>query len=217
MCSHMLLMFTTVDLEQVAASLIVCSVSFNETWNQLNKPNNPCVQQVLPKGSNSTNCPLLDSYYNGFNMWGVIGSRRIIWDGNYYIFLLSVITASMVAQVVLSLLGRRWESLRAIMLPVILAAPAQILFSGTANFNTFLAIALVFYWIAHTRFRGWTMRWQYLLGAAVTGGTAFASGMVLLFINEIHPEWWGSASDDHCPLATCPTAPGISVEGCVWH
>jgi hypothetical protein len=26
-------------------------------------------------------------------------------------------------------------------------------------------------------------------------------------------KWWGTELD-HCPLATCPTAPGIMVDGC---
>uniref|UniRef100_A0A166H0U4 Uncharacterized protein n=1 Tax=Daucus carota subsp. sativus TaxID=79200 RepID=A0A166H0U4_DAUCS len=29
----------------------------------------------------------------------------------------------------------------------------------------------------------------------------------------INLKWWGTELD-HCPLATCPTAPGISVPGC---
>ncbi|KAL3614821.1 hypothetical protein CASFOL_040482 [Castilleja foliolosa] len=26
--------------------------------------------------------------------------------------------------------------------------------------------------------------------------------------------WWGLDTDDHCPLATCPTDPGVVVKGC---
>ncbi|KAI6704288.1 hypothetical protein NL676_013424 [Syzygium grande] len=31
-------------------------------------------------------------------------------------------------------------------------------------------------------------------------------------INEMR--WWGLELDDHCPLASCPTAPGIQVKDC---
>ncbi|KAH7855094.1 hypothetical protein Vadar_021166 [Vaccinium darrowii] len=201
----------------VVASIIVCSVSFHETWNQLNKHENPCVQQDLPTGSASINCPMLDMYYNRFNMWGVVGSRRIIGDSNYDAFIWSVVAVCIIAQVLLSYFGRRWVFLHSIKLPIILSAAGQIPFSGTATLNTWLSSGIVFYKVAYTRIPGWTPKWQYLLGTALAAGTAFASGMVLHFIRKFSPEWWGSIADDHCPLATCPTAPGIFIEGCIRH
>lgn len=36
-------------------------------------------------------------------------------------------------------------------------------------------------------------------------------------IEDINLHWWGSDPNidpEHCPLASCPTAKGISVDGC---
>ncbi|KAK6149634.1 hypothetical protein DH2020_017159 [Rehmannia glutinosa] len=50
---------------------------------------------------------------------------------------------------------------------------------------------------------------------ALDAGTAFM-GVLLFFAlqNEgKNVKWWGS-EPDHCPLASCPTAPGIVIQGC---
>ncbi|KAK6149635.1 hypothetical protein DH2020_017160 [Rehmannia glutinosa] len=46
------------------------------------------------------------------------------------------------------------------------------------------------------------------------GGIFHGCSAVFALQNEgKNVKWWGS-QPDHCPLATCPTAPGIVVEGC---
>jgi hypothetical protein len=48
-------------------------------------------------------------------------------------------------------------------------------------------------------------------------GIAFM-GMLLYFSLQTYdsfgPTWWGLDVDDHCPLAKCPTAPGVVTKGC---
>jgi hypothetical protein len=43
-------------------------------------------------------------------------------------------------------------------------------------------------------------------------------GLLLYFSLQTYdilgPAWWGLEGDDHCPLAKCPTAPGIFAKGC---
>lgn len=56
---------------------------------------------------------------------------------------------------------------------------------------------------------------NFLIWALIFPGTAFM-GVLLFFAlqNEgKNLKWWGTELD-HCPLATCPTAPEIIVEGC---
>lgn len=54
-----------------------------------------------------------------------------------------------------------------------------------------------------------------MLSAAMDAGVAFMA--VLLYfsvgIENKSLHWWGS-DPEHCPLATCPTAKGIVVDGC---
>ena len=43
-------------------------------------------------------------------------------------------------------------------------------------------------------------------------------GVLIFFAfqnNDISiPDWWGLENSDHCPLAHCPTAKGVVIEGC---
>lgn len=54
-----------------------------------------------------------------------------------------------------------------------------------------------------------------MLSAALDAGLAFM-GVLLYFsltMENRSLEWWG-ADGEHCPLAKCPTAKGIVVDGC---
>ncbi|KAK6133045.1 hypothetical protein DH2020_033200 [Rehmannia glutinosa] len=63
----------------------------------------------------------------------------------------------------------------------------------------------------------WWARHAYVMAAALNAGIAFL-GVLLYFTLQsrdiVGPNWWGLDADDHCPLATCPTAPGVVVKGC---
>ncbi|EEF39641.1 conserved hypothetical protein [Ricinus communis] len=65
--------------------------------------------------------------------------------------------------------------------------------------------------------KGWWSRHNYILSAALGAGIAFM-GIIIFFAlqsKDIYgPDWWGLDSGDHCPLAKCPTQPGILVKGC---
>lgn len=61
----------------------------------------------------------------------------------------------------------------------------------------------------------WWMRYNYVLSAALDAGLAFM-GVLLYFALQLESKsinWWG-VNLDNCPLATCPTAPGIVKAGC---
>ncbi|KAF2288778.1 hypothetical protein GH714_013078 [Hevea brasiliensis] len=56
-----------------------------------------------------------------------------------------------------------------------------------------------------------------ILSAGLDAGVAFLAILcyfTLQLKNINGPEWWGLQLDDHCPLAKCPTAPGVVAEGC---
>ncbi|PWA84209.1 oligopeptide transporter, OPT superfamily [Artemisia annua] len=71
--------------------------------------------------------------------------------------------------------------------------------------------------VVYKRFKGWWARHNYILSAGLDAGVAFMAILCYfaLQIWDINgPKWWGIEIDDHCPLAICPTAPGIKVDGC---
>ncbi|CAB4312161.1 unnamed protein product [Prunus armeniaca] len=74
-----------------------------------------------------------------------------------------------------------------------------------------------FSFYVYRKYKGWWARHNYILSAALDAGVAFTA--VLLYFtfqseDIMGPNWWGQEGDDHCPLATCPTASGIVAKGC---
>ncbi|KAE8796226.1 Oligopeptide transporter 3 [Hordeum vulgare] len=58
-------------------------------------------------------------------------------------------------------------------------------------------------------------KYNYVLLAALDAGTAFMGVLIFFVLQNTHHDlkWWGTEVD-HCPPATCPTAPDIVVKGC---
>ncbi|XVF03611.1 hypothetical protein REPUB_Repub05bG0008100 [Reevesia pubescens] len=79
-------------------------------------------------------------------------------------------------------------------------------------------LGIFFNWYVYKRHKRWYARHTYVLSAALDAGVAFM-GVLIFFVlqsfdNSYGPDWWGLEANDHCPLASCPTAPGIVVKGC---
>ncbi|GAB2223505.1 hypothetical protein Droror1_Dr00017646 [Drosera rotundifolia] len=59
-------------------------------------------------------------------------------------------------------------------------------------------------------------RYNYILSGGLDAGTAFLTLLVffsLQYVNNIGLDWSGNTREG-CPLAACPTAKGIVVDGC---
>jgi len=82
---------------------------------------------------------------------------------------------------------------------------------------TWGAVGLFFNYYVYTRYKGWWAKYNYILSAGLDAGIAFM-GLLLYFSLQTKDifgvEWWGLSQDDYCPLARCPTAPGIEAKGC---
>ncbi|KAM1959938.1 hypothetical protein FF1_005365 [Malus domestica] len=83
------------------------------------------------------------------------------------------------------------------------------------NIASWLTTGGVFNYFVFKYHKHWWQKYNYVLSAALDARTAFMG--VLLFFALQNPKyelkWWGTELN-HCPLATCPIAPGIHVEGC---
>lgn len=87
----------------------------------------------------------------------------------------------------------------------------------TVNYLMWGGVGIFFNFVVYRRFKGWWTRHNYILSAGLDAGVAFLAILCYfsLQINYINgPSWWGLELDDHCPLASCPTSPGIKADGC---
>lgn len=110
---------------------------------------------------------------------------------------------------------KKW--IRLINMPIIIGATGSMPPARSVNYLTWGAIGIFFNFYVYRKYKGWWARHNYILSAALDAGVAFMA--VLLYFTlqskDIYgPNWWGLDSDDHCPLAKCPTAPGVVVKGC---
>ena len=79
------------------------------------------------------------------------------------------------------------------------------------------AMGIFFNIFVYRRFKGWWARHNYVLSAGLDAGVAFMAILSYFTLQDKDingMQWWGLGIDDHCPLAHCPTAPAIKVEGC---
>ncbi|CAJ2633712.1 unnamed protein product [Trifolium pratense] len=204
---------------QLVGTLVSSSVCFITAWWLLTTIPNICDESMLPEGSPWT-CPGDDVFYNASIIWGIVGPKRMftkdgIYPGMNWFFLIGLL-----APVPVWLLARKYPNhkwIELINMPLIIAGANGIPPVRSINYISWGVVGIFFNFYVYKRFKSWWARHTYILSAALDSGIAFM-GVLLYFslqtYNIFGPTWWGLEGDDHCPLAKCPTAPGIVTNGC---
>ncbi|KAK2363349.1 oligopeptide transporter [Trifolium repens] len=203
---------------QLIGTVVASSVHFGTAWWLLTSIENICDESLLPKGSPWT-CPGDDVFYNASIIWGVVGPKRMFTnDGVYpemnWFFLIGLIAPVPVWLLSIKFPNHKWIKL--INIPIIIAGASDIPPVRSVNYITWGIVGIFFNFYVYRKFKAWWARHTYILSAGLDAGVAFM-GLVLYFALQSYgifgPTWWGLEAD-HCPLATCPTAPGVYAEGC---
>ncbi|KAL6200628.1 hypothetical protein ACLB2K_030409 [Fragaria x ananassa] len=204
---------------QLAGTVVASSVYFATSWWLLHSIENICNVSLLPEGSPWT-CPGDDVFYNASIIWGVVGPLRMFTKKGIYpelnwFFLIGLIAPVPIWFFVKKFPNQKW--IRLINMPIILGATGYMPPARSVNYITWLAVGIFFNFYVYRKFKGWWARHNYILSAALDAGVAF-TGVLLYFTLQskdiFGPDWWGLLADDHCPLAACPTAPGVVAKGC---
>ncbi|KAM6552566.1 hypothetical protein CsatB_013328 [Cannabis sativa] len=206
-------------LVQLVGTVIGSSVYFATAWWLLSTVDHICDTNFLPEGSPWT-CPGDDVFYSASIIWGVVGPLRMFTKQGVYPEMNWFFLIGLLAPVPVWLLSRKYPNKKWILLinmPIILGATGSMPPARAANYITWGAVGIFFNFYIYKRYKGWWARHNYILSAALDAGVAFM-GILLYFSLQTYdvfgPSWWGLESDDHCPLAKCPTAPGVVVDGC---
>ncbi|CAK9177155.1 unnamed protein product [Ilex paraguariensis] len=203
---------------KLVGTLVASSVYFGTGWWLLTTVEFICNKSKLPEGSPWT-CPGDDVFYNASVIWGVVGPLRMfgrlgIYSKMNYFFLFGILSPLPVWFLSRKFPEQKWIKL--INMPIILSSapgpPAR-----AVNYICWLAVGIFFNFVVYRRYKGWWARHNYILSAGLDAGVAFLA-ILCYFTLQGHgingAAWWGMKLDDHCPYASCPTAPGIHVEGC---
>ncbi|XP_023542451.1 oligopeptide transporter 3-like [Cucurbita pepo subsp. pepo] len=202
---------------QLVGTLVAGTVNLGVAWWMLDSIENICDVDALHPDSPWT-CPKYRVTFDASVIWGLIGPKRLFGPGGLYrnlvwLFLVGAVLPVPIWALSKAFPEKKWIPL--INIPVISYGFAGMPPATPTNIASWLITGTVFNYFVFQYKRRWWQKYNYVLSAALDAGTAFM-GVLLFFAvqNEGHHlRWWGS-QPDHCPLAKCPTAPGIAVKGC---
>ncbi|KAL0363119.1 UNVERIFIED_CONTAM: Oligopeptide transporter 3 [Sesamum calycinum] len=202
---------------QLVGTLVSGTVNLAVAWWMLGSIENICDVEALHPESPWT-CPKFRVTFDSSVIWGLIGPEKLFGPGGLYRNLVWLFLIGAVLPVPIWILSKifpdkKWIPL--INIPVISYGFAGMPPATPTNIASWIITGTIFNYFVFKYRKTWWQRYNYVLSAALDAGTAFM-GVLLFFAlqNEgknVH--WWGTKLD-HCPLASCPTAPGIAVEGC---
>ncbi|XP_075668928.1 oligopeptide transporter 1-like isoform X1 [Castanea sativa] len=205
---------------QLVGTIVASSTYFATAWWLLTDIKDICDQSLLPEGSPWT-CPQDDVFYHASIIWGVIGPLRMFTKYGVYKEMNWFFLFGFLAPIPGWFLSRKYPNikwLRLIHMPIVIGAATNMPPISAVNYWAWGAVGIFFNFYVYRKFKAWWARHTYVLSAALDAGVAFSGVLVFLTLqyknNIFGPEWWGLANDDHCPLASCPTAPGVKIEGC---
>ncbi|EEF39482.1 Oligopeptide transporter, putative [Ricinus communis] len=202
---------------QLVGTLIAGTVNLAVAWWMLENVENICDIEALHPESPWT-CPKYRVTFDASVIWGLIGPRRLFGPGGLYRNLVWLFLIGAFLPVPIWILSKmfpekKWIPL--INIPVISYGFAGMPPATPTNIASWLVTGTIFNYFVFRYHKRWWQKYNYVLSAALDAGTAFM-GVLLFFALQNEGKtlkWWGTEID-HCPLATCPTAPGITVEGC---
>lgn len=205
------------SLCQVIGTLIAALVHLGTAWWLMGNIPNICDRDMLPAGSPWT-CPGDHVFYDASIIWGLIGPRRIFGDLGYYSTINWFFLAGVIAPVLVWLAQKAFPSkpwIKLITMPVLLGATVNMPPATAVNYTSWIIIGFASGFVAYRYYRDLWSRHNYVLSGALDAGLAFMGVLLYLCLGMEHIslQWWNMHSDG-CPLASCPTEPGIVVKGC---
>ncbi|PKA47523.1 Oligopeptide transporter 5 [Apostasia shenzhenica] len=206
-------------ISQLAGTVIAATVYFGTAWFLLDTVENICDTDLLPADSPWT-CPGDDVFYNASIIWGLVGPARMfgklgLYSALNYFFLLGFLLPVPFWWLARAFPEIKW--LKYIHIPLILGGAGGIPPAHTVNYITWGAVGIFFNYYVYNRYKEWWARHTYVMSAALDAGVAFM-GVLIFFALQYNGvggiTWWGGDATDFCPLAACPTAPGVVAKGC---
>ncbi|XP_038886406.1 oligopeptide transporter 6-like [Benincasa hispida] len=205
----------TMFMAQVVGTIIAVLVYVGTAWWLMGSIQDLCDTNLLPENSPWT-CPMDRVFFDASVIWGLVGPRRIFGDlGEYravnWFFIGGAIGPLLVWIAHKMFPKHTW--IRLIHMPVLLGATSMMPPANAVNFTSWLICGFVFGYFLFRYKTEWWKRYNYILSGGLDAGTAFITILVFLTLGSKGIDWWGN-NIDGCPLASCPSAKGVFVDGC---
>ncbi|KAG6558150.1 hypothetical protein Mapa_000331 [Marchantia paleacea] len=202
---------------QVVGTIVAGTTNMIVAWWLLTSIENICDVKNLPANSPWT-CPSDRVFYDASVIWGLVGPKRIFGTLGQYNAMNWFWLFGFVAPVPFFILHKVFPEqswIRLINMPLLLGSTALMPPASSVNYISWGTVGFIFNFYIFRNHKGWWRRYNYVLSAALDAGLAFMGVALYLFlqVEQKSMTWWGN-NLDNCPLATCPTQPGIIVDGC---
>ncbi|OMP02829.1 Tetrapeptide transporter, OPT1/isp4 [Corchorus olitorius] len=205
----------TMFMAQIVGTLIACFVYLGTAWWLMETIPDICQKTA----SNSVwTCPSDTVFYDASVIWGLVAPRRIFGDLGIYSAVNWFFLAGAIAPVLVWLAARAFpdqEWIKLINMPVMIGATGMMPPATAVNYTTWIIVGFLSGFVVYRYRPDLWQRYNYVLSGALDAGLAFM-GVLLYFclgLENVSLDWWGNDLDG-CPLASCPTAPGVVVSGC---
>lgn len=202
---------------QLVGTFVAGTLNLAVAWWMLENIENICDTDVLDSSSPWT-CPKYRVTFDASVIWGLIGPRRLFGPGGLYrnlvwLFLIGAFLPVPFWALSKMFPEKKWIAL--INIPVISYGFAGMPPATPTNIASWLVTGTIFNYFVFRYRKRWWQKYNYVLSAALDAGTAFMGVLLFFAVQNSGKDlkWWGT-DVDHCPLASCPTAPGIVVKGC---
>lgn len=204
-------------LVQFIGTVVAGTVNLGVAWWMLGSVKNICQTDLLSASSPWT-CPNDHVFFDASVIWGLVSPKRIFGKLGVYPQLNWFFLGGAAAPVLVWLAHKAFPKVKwipLINLPVMLGSTANMPPATAVNYTSWITVGTIFNHFIFKYRKAWWQRYNYVLSAGLDAGLAFMA--ILLYfglgLNNTSINWWG-ASGEHCPLATCPTAKGVKVDGC---
>ncbi|PON92825.1 Tetrapeptide transporter [Trema orientale] len=203
----------TMFMAQVVGTLIAAFVYLGTAWWLMET-----IPDICEDSSSLWTCPTDTVFYDASVIWGLIGPRRIFGDLGTYAAVNWFFLGGAIAPILVWFAAKafpQYEWIRLINMPVLIGATGMMPPATAVNFSTWVLAGFFSGFVVYRYKPDWWRRHNYVLSGALDAGLAFM-GVLLYFclgLEDVSLNWWGNDLDG-CPLASCPTAKGIVVEGC---
>ncbi|CAL5198574.1 unnamed protein product [Lathyrus oleraceus] len=204
-------------IAQLVGTLVAEVMNVSVAWWMLDSIKDICMDDNAHRDSPWT-CPKYRVTFDASVIWGLIGPRRLFGPGGLYRNLIWLFLIGAVLPVPVWVFSKiypdkKWIAM--INVPIIFNGFAGMPPATPTNIATWLLTGMFFNFFVFRFHKRWWQKYNYVLSVALDAGTALMAVLIFFALqNAGHSlRWWGTELD-HCPLATCPTAPGIVVDGC---
>ena len=178
---------------------------------------NLCDKAHLPKDSPWT-CPMDAVFFDASVIWGLVGPRRIFGNLGEYGMLNWFFLGGAIAPILVWLAHKAFPSqkwIRLICVPVLIGSTAMMPPASAVNYTSWILIGFLSGYVFFRYRPELWKRYNYVLSGGLDAGTAFMTILIFFSLNywNISLDWWGNTAE-LCPLASCPTAKGVIIDGC---